>query len=476
MRAAFSSTLKSLAIMTGNLSSPSKNSGSAPKKGQSKNPRCHQKGGRFSVVENEENELIPTRLVTGWRVCIDYRKLNEPTRKDHFSLPFMDKMRKRLVGNEYYCFLDGFSGYLEIPIDPKDQENTTFTCPYGTFAYRRITFGLCNAPDNSALKYLFNKQDAKPRLLRWVLLLQEFDITVRDKKGAENLIKSSRGAFTTRKPLTFLRLAIIDPLRDIMAQTTPPRRFFRIFVRDKMSRDVITVGSTMRIPLLSRGEYSQWRERFMNYLEEQTDGESMINSIQNGDQPLPVMAQVSLAGNAHNVPSTLKDPKFWTAEEKKTRKIDRLARSLLNQGLPNDIYSLIDSNKTAKDLWDALERQMRGSEYGEQDRKAAILYEYETFKANEGEQLLDTYLRYSQVINDLKKCGYKKDNCDVNDALGYKKKSVVITSDPLALVVEKTNVSKRKEKVVVSLDSEGSSADDFSELKKITALLAKAFN
>nr|GFC06601.1 hypothetical protein [Tanacetum cinerariifolium] len=71
-----------------------------------------------------------------------------------------------------------------------------------------------------------------------------------------------------------------------------------IFVRDKMSRDVITVGSTMRIPLLYRGEYFQWHERFMNYLEEHTDGEAMINSIQNGDQPLPVIAQVSLDGNA----------------------------------------------------------------------------------------------------------------------------------------------------------------------------------
>nr|GEW69801.1 integrase, catalytic region, zinc finger, CCHC-type, peptidase aspartic, catalytic [Tanacetum cinerariifolium] len=180
----------------------------------------------------------------------------------------------------------------------------------------------------------------------------------------------------------------------------------------------------------------------MNYLEEQTDGEAMINSIQNGDQPLPVIAQVSLAGTAQNAPPTLKDP----------------------------------NNETAKDLWDALKRQMCGLEYGEQDRKAVILYEYETFKAHEGEQLLDTYLRYLQVINDLKKCGYKKHNCDVNDALGYKKKAVVINLDPLASVVEKTNVSKRKEKVVVFSDSEGSGADDFSELKKITALLAKAFN
>nr|GEY59686.1 hypothetical protein [Tanacetum cinerariifolium] len=151
-----------------------------------------------------------------------------------------------------------------------------------------------------------------------------------------------------------------------------------------MSRDVITVGLTMRISLLYRGEYSQRRERFMNYLEEQIDGEAMIYSIQNGDHPLPVVAQVSLVRTAQNAIPTLKDPKFWTVEEKKTRKIDCLARSLLIQGLPNDIYSLIDSNKIAKDLWDAFERQMRGSKYGEQDRKDAILYEYETFKATGG--------------------------------------------------------------------------------------------
>nr|GEX87571.1 reverse transcriptase domain-containing protein [Tanacetum cinerariifolium] len=107
---------------------------------------CLPKKGGFTVVTNEENELIPTRLVTGWRVCIDYRKLNEATRKDHFPLPFMGQMLERLAGNEYYCFLDGFSGYFQIPIDPRDQEKTTFTCPYGTFAYRRMPFGLCNAP------------------------------------------------------------------------------------------------------------------------------------------------------------------------------------------------------------------------------------------------------------------------------------------------------------------------------------------
>nr|GEY45975.1 reverse transcriptase domain-containing protein [Tanacetum cinerariifolium] len=108
--------------------------------------QCVPKKGWFTVVENEKNELIPTRLVTGWLVCIDYRKLNEATRKDHFPLPFMDQMLERLAGNQYYCFLESFFGYFQIPIDPKDQEKTTFTSQYGMFAYRRMPFGLCNTP------------------------------------------------------------------------------------------------------------------------------------------------------------------------------------------------------------------------------------------------------------------------------------------------------------------------------------------
>nr|GEY51095.1 DNA-directed DNA polymerase [Tanacetum cinerariifolium] len=82
---------------------------------------CVPKKGSFTVVENEENELILPRLVMSWHACIDYRKLNEATHKDHFPLPFMDQMLERSAGNQYYCFLDGFSRYFQIPIDPKDQ-------------------------------------------------------------------------------------------------------------------------------------------------------------------------------------------------------------------------------------------------------------------------------------------------------------------------------------------------------------------
>ncbi|RDX83590.1 hypothetical protein CR513_35461, partial [Mucuna pruriens] len=80
------------------------------------------------------------------RVCIDYRKLNQVTRKDHFPLPFIDQVLERSIGKSHYCFLDGFFGYMQIHIVPADQHKTTFTCPFGTFAYTRMSFGLCNTP------------------------------------------------------------------------------------------------------------------------------------------------------------------------------------------------------------------------------------------------------------------------------------------------------------------------------------------
>ena len=79
-------------------------------------------------------------------MCIDYRKLNDATQKDHYPHPFMDQMLERLVGQSYYCFLDGYSGYNQIAVDPKDQEKTAFTCLFGVFAYWHMPFGLCNAP------------------------------------------------------------------------------------------------------------------------------------------------------------------------------------------------------------------------------------------------------------------------------------------------------------------------------------------
>nr|GEW80896.1 reverse transcriptase domain-containing protein [Tanacetum cinerariifolium] len=181
------------------------------------------KKGGMTVVTNDENELVPIRLVTGWRVCIDYQKLNEATRKDHFPLPFMDQMLERLAGNEYYCFLDGFSDQpFELMCDASDfaigpvlgqriekhfrsihyaskmmteaESNYTTTekemlavvHAFEKFHSYLIMNKSIVYTDHSVLKYLFAKKDAKARLLRWILLLQEFDFKVIDTKGAEN--------------------------------------------------------------------------------------------------------------------------------------------------------------------------------------------------------------------------------------------------------------------------------------------------
>lgn len=104
------------------------------------------KKGGITVVENDKGEQVATRTTTGWRMCIDCRKLNSVTRKDHFPLPFIDQMLDKLASHSFYCFLDGLSGYFQVAIAPEDQAKTAFTCPFGTFAFRRMPFGLCNAP------------------------------------------------------------------------------------------------------------------------------------------------------------------------------------------------------------------------------------------------------------------------------------------------------------------------------------------
>jgi hypothetical protein len=100
----------------------------------------------MTVVKNKKNKLIPQRTITGWWMCIDYRKLNKVTKKDHFPLPFIDNMLERLMKHSFFYFLDGYLGYYHIPIHLDEQSKTTFICSYVTYAYRRMSFRLCNAP------------------------------------------------------------------------------------------------------------------------------------------------------------------------------------------------------------------------------------------------------------------------------------------------------------------------------------------
>jgi hypothetical protein len=97
-------------------------------------------------VPNENNKLIPHRVVVGYRMCINFRKVNKVTKKDHYPLRFIDQMLERLFKKTHFCFLDGYSGFSQIAVKKQDKEKTTFTCPYGTYAYRCMPFGLYNVP------------------------------------------------------------------------------------------------------------------------------------------------------------------------------------------------------------------------------------------------------------------------------------------------------------------------------------------
>lgn len=106
------------------------------------------KKGGMSVNTNEKNEFILTRAMAGWKMCIDYQRLNQATRKGHFPLSFMDQMIEKLSGQDFYCFFYGYLGYNQITVNLEDHEKMVFTCPFGVFAYRRMSFELCNAPTN----------------------------------------------------------------------------------------------------------------------------------------------------------------------------------------------------------------------------------------------------------------------------------------------------------------------------------------
>ena len=103
---------------------------------------CVPKKGGVTVVPNDKDELIPQRIITGYRMVIAFRKLNKATKKDHYAFPFIEQMLERLSKHTHFCFLDGYSGFSQIPMSADDQSKTTFTCPFGTSAYRRLPFGL----------------------------------------------------------------------------------------------------------------------------------------------------------------------------------------------------------------------------------------------------------------------------------------------------------------------------------------------
>nr|GEW12704.1 putative reverse transcriptase domain-containing protein [Tanacetum cinerariifolium] len=458
-----------------------------------------------------------------FRMCIDYRKLNKLTVKNCYPLPRIDDLFDQLQGSSVYSKIDLRSGYQQLRIKEEDIPITTFITR-SHFEFQVMPFGMANAPAvfmnlmNRVCKPYLDKF-----VVVFIddILVYSKDKKEHGKhsKIISELLKKERlhakfykcgfwldsiyflGHVIDRNGVN-VELARIEAIRNWVAPTTPTEvrqflglaRYYRRFIKgfsliskpltkltqkdkkyewgkeeDKAFQllkqklcsasilalpegtedfvvycdaslmgygavlmqweKVITYASRQlktheenytthdlelgavvfalrkanvvadalsrkeRIkPLLYRGEYSQWVERFMNHLEEQTDGEAMINSIKNGDQPLPRVTQVSIAGTSSTEQPPLKDKSMC--------------------------------NMTAKDLWDALARHMLGFEYGEQDEK------------------LQFCMR------------------DVNNAMGSKKKTIVVTSDPLALIVEKTNSANKKQEFVKTDNKKVEKKDD----------------
>ncbi|GJX15003.1 hypothetical protein Tco_0206761 [Tanacetum coccineum] len=146
--------------------------GSASKAGKSKNPRRHQERVEKLLDAGLIYPISDSPWVSPvhwWRVCIDYRKLNEATRKDHFPLLFMDQMLERLAGKPILCFSRCLFGLFTVSNKTRRTRKATFTCPYGTFAYRRMPFGLCNAPGTfqRCMMAIFHDIDRETREVLW---------------------------------------------------------------------------------------------------------------------------------------------------------------------------------------------------------------------------------------------------------------------------------------------------------------------
>ncbi|KAJ9548122.1 hypothetical protein OSB04_020665 [Centaurea solstitialis] len=292
------------------------------------------------------------------------------------------------------------------------------------------------------------------------------------------------------------------------------------------TREALAIGSDTKPPVLFRGDYNMWRDRFLDFIDRQDLGEYIRLSLKEGPKVFteekPAQPESDPPVAAHTVIKKFED---MTVEEKNRHKADKLAKSFMLLGLPNDIYFTIDShNSTGKEMWDQIEKQMLGTSVGTQMKVTNIIKRYEQFKAREDEKLDDTYERFCNLLNELRKNGItktkiennvkfltnlqpvwklysnsvfqnksladidihvvyeilKQSQDDVQDALDEKMKTEKEKTDTLALMADKRgkHVVHRSRARSDSSDTPEVSSDsdvDVAEFKQAMAMMTKAF-
>ncbi|KAJ9537923.1 hypothetical protein OSB04_030656 [Centaurea solstitialis] len=292
------------------------------------------------------------------------------------------------------------------------------------------------------------------------------------------------------------------------------------------TREALAIGSDTKPPVLFRGDYNMWRDRFLDFIDRQDLGEYIRLSLKEGPKVFteekPAQPDSDPPVAAHTVIKKFED---MTVEEKNRHKADKLAKSFMLLGLPNDIYFTIDShNSTGKEMWDQFEKQMLGTSVGTQMKVTNIIKRYEQFKARDDEKLDDTYEMFCNLLNELRKNGItktkiennvkfltnlqpvwklysnsvfqnksladidihvvyeilKQSQDDVQDALDAKVKSEKEKADTLALMADKRGkqVVHRSRARSDSSDTPEVSSDsdvDVAEFKQAMAMMTKAF-
>ncbi|KAJ9538273.1 hypothetical protein OSB04_031006 [Centaurea solstitialis] len=181
------------------------------------------------------------------------------------------------------------------------------------------------------------------------------------------------------------------------------------------TRDALAIGSDTCPPVLFRGDFSQWKSRFLDFVAKQPLHKQIMESLKNG--PVKYYTEIPAVpdGNPPIVGGIVeKDETNFTPEEANRVRGDNLAKSYLIQSLPNEIYANIDCNDTGKAMWDEIISLMHGTEKGIQMKRTNLLTKFATFKGREGELLEDTYHRFCTMINELRKNNLKKSQLDIN--------------------------------------------------------------